>query len=62
MEQKALLKSQRDIIAIRLTQAQAAQNEAHAAINNAAIELGIDPKETWTLSPDLAYFEKAENK
>ena len=60
MEQKALLKSQRELIAIRLAQAQAAQNEAQAAVNNAAVELGLKIKDAWTLSKDLMFFEKAE--
>jgi len=60
MEQKALLKSQRELIAIRLAQAQAAQNEAQNAINNAATELGLKIEDKWTLSKDLMFFEKAE--
>jgi hypothetical protein len=60
MEQKALLKSQRELIAIRLAQAQAAQNEALAAINNAATELGLNIEDKWTLSKDLLSFEKRE--
>lgn len=60
MEQKALLKSQRELIAIRVAQAQAATAEAQAAINNAALELDIDIKEEWTLSADGRFFEKRE--
>ena len=60
MEQKPLLKSQRDLIAIRVAQVQAATAEAQAAVNNAAAELGIDPKEEWTLSADGRFFERPE--
>lgn len=60
MEKKELLKSQRELIAIRIAQAQTAQNEVQAAVNNAAAELGIDLKEKWTLSADGRFFEKAE--
>jgi len=60
MKQTALLKSQRDLIAIRIAQAQAAQNEAQNAVNNAAVELGLKIEDKWTLSKDLMFFEKQE--
>lgn len=60
MERKELLKSQRALMQIKVAQADAAQAEAQATINLIASELGIDPKETWRLTPDGAAFEKPE--
>jgi len=60
MERKELLKSQRELIAIRLAQAQAAQSEFQATLNQVALELGIDPNEKWRLTDDGAFFERQE--
>ena len=61
MERKELLKSQRDLLIIRMGQAQAAQAEVQATINQIATELGLDiVKETWRLTEDGAAFVKVE--
>lgn len=60
MERKGLLKSQQELVRLKMAQVSAAQIEAQATVNLIATELGIDPKEAWTLSPDGAFFEKQE--
>jgi len=57
MERKELLKSQQELVRLKLAQARA---DFQATINTVASELGIDPSEKWVLSPDFAYFEKPE--
>ena len=60
MERKELLKSQQELLRLKQAQAQAAQADLQATLNTIASELGIDPNERWTLSPDLTRLEKME--
>jgi hypothetical protein len=62
-EQKLLLHSHRELIRLKLAQAQAAQADLQTTLNTVAVELGIDIKnELWRLTPDGTAFEKAEEK
>jgi phage terminase small subunit len=60
MQNKGLLKSQQELFRLKQAQAQAAQADLQATLNTIASELGIDPNEHWTLSPDLTRLEKME--
>ena len=60
MERKELLKSQQELLRLKMGQVNAAQADLQATLNTIASELGIDPNEHWTLSPDLTRLEKME--
>lgn len=60
MEQKKILKSQQELIRLKVAQAQGAQAALQATINQVALELGLDPEEHWRLSADGTAFEKPE--
>ena len=61
MERKELLKSQQELIRLKMAQINAVQAEAQATVNLIAAELGIDPNEKWNLSADGKFFEKVES-
>ena len=62
MERKELFKSQQELLRLKMAQAQAVQADLQATLNTVAVELGIDPKEKWQLTPDGIAFEKVEEK
>jgi len=59
-EQKQLFKSHQELIRLKMDRVNSVQAELQATINLVAVELGIDPSETWKLMPDLTVFEKIE--
>ena len=61
-ERKELLKSQRELLRLKMAQASAVQAEVQTTINIIATELGIDIQESWLFSPEGGYFEKVEEK
>jgi hypothetical protein len=60
MERKELLKSQQELIRLKMGQANAAQAEMQATVNLIATELGIDLNEKWNLTEDGAAFVKSD--
>jgi len=63
MERKELLKSQQELIRLKIGQVNAAQTELQATLNIVATELGIDViKELWKLTSDGVAFEKVEQE
>jgi hypothetical protein len=57
---KDLLKSQQELIRMKILAANQAQADLQATVKIVAGELGIPPTETWRLSADGTMFEKLE--
>lgn len=60
MQRKELLKSQRELVRLKIANLSTVQADVQNTVNTVATELGLDIKENWRLSDDGCFFEKIE--
>jgi hypothetical protein len=58
MKQTRISKLHGELLQLKAQALQVAQVDFQRAVNEVALEMGMDLKETWSLSADMKFFEK----